>query len=216
MRYREFKRTLDILVSSAGLAALSPLMLLTAIAIKVESDGPIIFRQKRIGLSGKTFWMFKFRSMCVGAEKGGVYEKKGDSRVTAAGRIIRAVSIDELPQFINILRGEMSIIGPRPVLTYHPWPLEKYTPGQMKRFSVRPGVTGWAQVNGRKEAKWEKRIEYDVEYAERMSLEFDMRILFMTVLRVFTARGNLNTGETAAGGNISRRSSSPGFERCKK
>ena len=216
MRYREFKRTLDILVSSTGLASLSPLMLLTAIAIKVESDGPVIFRQKRIGLSGKTFWMFKFRSMCVGAEKGGVYEKKGDSRVTATGRIIRAVSIDELPQFINILRGDMSIIGPRPVLTYHPWPLEKYTPEQMKRFSVRPGVTGWAQVNGRKEAKWEKRIEYDVEYVERMSLEFDMRILFMTVLRVFTARGNLNTGETAEGGNMSRRSSSPGCERCKK
>ena len=121
------KRAIDFTLALLGLIVLSPILLIVAVAIKLESEGPVIFKQKRIGKDGKVFDIYKFRSMCVGAEKGGVYEKKGDSRVTKVGRIIRATSIDELPQFVNIIKGDMAIIGFRPPLTYHPWPWEEYT-----------------------------------------------------------------------------------------
>lgn len=148
--YLKVKRVLGVFLSFLGLTVVSPVLLATAIAIKAESRGPVIFKQKRIGKDGKVFEIYKFRSMCVGAEKtgSGVYSGKNDARVTKVGRFIRATSIDELPQFVNILKGEMSIIGPRPVLTYHPWPYSDYTQRQKKRFDVRPGVTVWAQVNG--------------------------------------------------------------------
>lgn len=150
--YEKIKRIFEVILSCIGLLVLSPLLLATAVAVKVESEGPVIFKQKRIGKDGKVFEIYKFRSMCVGAERtgSGVYSGKNDARVTKVGRVLRATSIDELPQFVNILKGEMSFIGPRPVLTYHPWPYEEYTDWQKKRFLVRPGVTGWAQVNGRK------------------------------------------------------------------
>ena len=127
MIYKYIKRMLDVILSVIGLILLSPIMLITAIAIKLESKGPVIFQQDRLGLNGQAFKIYKFRSMCVGAEKDGVYETKGDMRVTKVGRIIRKTSIDELPQFVNIIKGDMSIIGPRPTLTYHPWPIEEYT-----------------------------------------------------------------------------------------
>lgn len=130
--YEKIKRIFEVILSCIGLLVLSPLLLATAVAVKVESEGPVIFKQKRIGKDGKVFEIYKFRSMCVGAERtgSGVYSGKNDARVTKVGRVLRATSIDELPQFVNILKGEMSFIGPRPVLTYHPWPYEEYTDWQ--------------------------------------------------------------------------------------
>jgi undecaprenyl phosphate N,N'-diacetylbacillosamine 1-phosphate transferase len=198
MIYKYIKRLLDVVLSLIGLIILSPILLITAIAIKLESKGPVIFQQDRLGLNGQAFKIYKFRSMCVGAEKDGVYETKGDMRVTKVGRIIRKTSIDELPQFVNIIKGDMSIIGPRPTLTYHPWPIEEYTHEQRKRFNVRPGVTGWAQINGRKDVPWDKRIEYDVWYVDNLSFGLDFKIFFKTVIKVLTMQDNINVGETAA------------------
>lgn len=197
MVYINVKRLLDIFVSLMGLIMLSPLLFIVAIAIKLESRGPIIFQQERLGLNGKVFKIYKFRSMCVGAEKSGVYETKGDARVTRVGKFIRKTSIDEFPQFVNIIKGDMSIIGPRPTLTYHPWPLDEYTEEQKKRFNVRPGVTGWAQVNGRKEVQWERRIEYDVAYVDNLSFVFDLRVFLKTISKVLMMKDNVNVGETA-------------------
>ena len=190
------KRGIDFSLALIGLIVLSPILLIVAIAIKLESEGPVIFKQKRIGKNGKVFEIYKFRSMCVGAEKGGVYEKKGDSRVTKVGRIIRATSIDELPQFVNIIKGDMAIIGFRPPLTYHPWPWEEYTDEQLEMFSVRPGVTGWAQVNGRKDVEWHKRIELNVWYAKNVSFMLDIKIFFMTIFKVLAMKDNHNVEET--------------------
>ena len=198
MIYKFFKRLFDITISMIGLIITSPILLITAIAIKLESPGPIIFKQERLGLNGKVFKIYKFRSMCVDAEKGGVYEKKGDHRVTKVGKFIRKTSIDELPQFVNILKGEMSLIGPRPALTYHPWPYSEYTEEQKRMFHVRPGVTGWAQVNGRKEVEWPRRIELNVEYVDKMSLYFDLMIFFKTIFKVLRMEDNLNVKETAS------------------
>lgn len=198
MIYKFFKRLFDITISMIGLIITSPILLITAIAIKLESPGSIIFKQERLGLNGKVFKIYKFRSMCQGAEKGGVYEKKGDPRVTKVGKFIRKTSIDELPQFVNILKGEMSLIGPRPALTYHPWPYNEYTEEQKRMFHVRPGVTGWAQVNGRKEVEWPRRIELNVEYVDKMSLYFDLMIFFKTIFKVLRMEDNLNVKETAS------------------
>lgn len=157
--YEKIKRIFEVILSCIGLLVLSPLLLATAVAVKVESEGPVIFKQKRIGKDGKVFEIYKFRSMCVGAERtgSGVYSGKNDARVTKVGRVLRATSIDELPQFVNILKGEMSFIGPRPVLTYHPWPYEEYTDWQKKRFLVRPGVTGWAPATLQEESTEKER-----------------------------------------------------------
>lgn len=196
--YRAVKRFLDVTASFLGLVLLSPLMLAVSILIKIDSRGPVIFRQKRIGRNGKVFEIYKFRSMCVGAEKtgSGVYSGKGDARVTRIGKILRATSIDELPQLLNILKGEMSFVGPRPPLTYHPWKYEEYTDSQKRMFEVRPGITGWAQVNGRKDAEWHKRIELNVWYVDHMSLLLDIKIMFMTAFKVLTNADNENSGAT--------------------
>ncbi|MCS5422113.1 MULTISPECIES: sugar transferase [Psychrilyobacter] len=191
------KRIIDIMISLLGIIILSPLLLITIIAIKLESKGPVIFKQKRLGKNGRVFEIYKFRSMCVGAEKGGVYSSKGDARVTKVGSFIRATSIDEFPQFINIIKGDMSLIGPRPTLTYHPWKLEEYSEKQKRRFHVRPGVTGWAQINGRKEVEWNRRIEYDVEYVDNFSLMFDMKIFIETIFKVLKMENNFNNGATS-------------------
>ena len=183
-----------------GLLLLSWLLLITAIAIKIESKGPVIFKQDRLGKGGKVFKIYKFRSMCVGAEHtgSGVYSGKGDARVTKIGKIIRATSIDELPQLFNILKGDMSLIGPRPPLTYHPWPVEQYTEEQFRMFDVRPGVTGWAQINGRKDVEWNKRIELNCWYTQNISFMLDLKIFFVSIFKVFTNADNENTKETAA------------------
>lgn len=196
--YKYFKRAADFCIALLTLILLSPLLLLTAIAIKLDSPGPIFFKQERLGMKGNVFLIWKFRSMCVGAEKQGtgVYSYKGDARITRVGRFIRATSIDELPQLVNILKGEMALIGPRPALTYHPWPFERYTEHQRRMFDVLPGVTGWAQVNGRKEVPWPERIELNIEYVERMSLMFDIKIFLMTIFKVVTNANNNNTEKT--------------------
>ncbi len=193
-----FKRFLDIFVSLVALIIILVPLLLVALLIKIDSKGPVIFKQERIGKKGKVFKIYKFRSMCVGAEKtgSGVYSGKGDKRVTRIGKILRATSIDELPQLINILKGDMSFIGPRPPLTYHPWTIDKYSEEQLKMFNVRPGITGWAQINGRKEVEWNKRIELNVWYVEHLSFWLDIKILFSTVLKVFSNANNENKGET--------------------
>lgn len=196
--YRAVKRFLDVTASFLGLVLLSPLMLAVSILIKIDSRGPVIFRQTRIGRNGKVFEIYKFRSMCVGAEKtgSGFYSGKGDARVTRMGKILRATSIDELPQLLNILKGEMSFVGPRPPLTYHPWKYEEYTDFQKRMFEVRPGITGWAQVNGRKDVEWHKRIELNVWYVDHMSLLLDIKIMFMTAFKVLTNADNENSGAT--------------------
>ncbi len=196
--YRAVKRFLDVTASFLGLVLLSPLLLAVSILIKIDSRGPVIFRQKRIGRNGKVFEIYKFRSMCVGAEKtgSGVYSGKGDARVTRIGKILRATSIDELPQLLNILKGEMSFVGPRPPLTYHPWKYEEYTDFQKRMFEVRPGITGWVQVNGRKDVEWHKRIELNVWYVDHMSLLLDIKIMFMTAFKVLTNADNENSGAT--------------------
>lgn len=197
--YKRIKRLMDIVLSGILLIIGAIPMLLVALLVKIDSKGPAIFEQERLGVNGKVFKMYKFRSMIVNAEHqgSGVYSGKGDARVTRMGKILRATSIDELPQLVNILKGEMSFIGPRPALTYHPWPFEEYTEEQKKMFAVRPGITGWAQVNGRKEVEWPRRIEMNVWYVEHMSFALDMKILFKTVIKVFTNADNVNSTETA-------------------
>lgn len=194
--YKVIKRVLDIFISLILLIILAPLLLIFVVLIKIDSRGPVIFKQKRLGKNGKVFNMYKFRSMIVGAEKQGVYEAKRDPRVTKVGRIIRKLSIDEFPQLINIIKGDMSIIGPRPVLTYHPWEFTKYTDFQKKRFDVRPGVTGWAQINGRKDVEWNKRIELDIYYVENMSFWLDIKIFFKTIYKVLLIKDNYNKEKT--------------------
>jgi lipopolysaccharide/colanic/teichoic acid biosynthesis glycosyltransferase len=197
--YKSFlKRFIDIVISLGVLVLLSPVFLVTAIAIKINSKGPVIFKQRRLGLDGKEFDIYKFRSMVQNAEHtgSGVYSGKGDARVTAVGRIIRATSIDELPQALNMLKGDMSLIGPRPPLTYHPWPIDDYTPEQKRMFEVRPGITGWAQVHGRKDVEWHKRIELNVWYVDHVSFLLDLKIFFMTIFKVATNADNENIGET--------------------
>jgi lipopolysaccharide/colanic/teichoic acid biosynthesis glycosyltransferase len=196
--YKYVKRAIDSTIAFISLLILLVPMLIVALLIKLESSGPIIFKQERLGLHGKPFKIYKFRSMVVGAEKqgSGVYSYKGDSRITKVGRFIRATSIDELPQLVNIIKGEMALIGPRPALTYHPWPFDQYTEHQKHMFDVLPGVTGWAQVNGRKEVPWPERIELNVWYASHMSLGLDIKIFFMTIFKVVTNANNQNVGAT--------------------
>ncbi|MGI6268979.1 MAG: sugar transferase [Candidatus Howiella sp.] len=199
--YKRFlKRAIDCLLSAVGLILLAVPMLILAAAVKMDSPGPALFRQNRIGKDGRVFRILKFRSMCVGAEStgSGVYSGKGDSRVTRVGRVLRATSLDELPQLLNILRGDMALIGPRPPLTYHPWPYEEYTDEQKKMFDVRPGITGWAQVHGRKTVEWHDRIAMNVWYSEHCSFILDIKILFMTVFKVFTNADNENVGATVS------------------
>ena len=190
------KRMLDFSLALIGLIILIVPILIVAVIIKLDSKGPVIFKQDRIGYKGKVYKMYKFRSMYVGAEKGGVYSDNTDTRVTKMGKIMRVTSIDELPQLINVLKGEMALIGFRSPLTYHPWKWSEYTEEQKKMFNVRPGITGWAQVNGRKTVEWNKRIELNVWYAENISFLLDLKILVMTVFKVLINADNENLGKT--------------------
>ena len=197
--YRRYgKRALDFLIGMGVLIVLSPLMLLIALAIYAEDPGPVLFRQKRLGLHGEVFTMLKFRSMKVNSEHtgSGVYSEKGDPRVTKVGRILRATSADELIQAVHLVSGKMSLIGPRPPLTYHPWPIGEYTEAQKHMFDVRPGITGWAQVNGRKGVEWHKRIELNCWYADHVSFALDVKIFFMTIFKVLRNEDNVNTEPT--------------------
>lgn len=198
MYNRVVKRIIDIFIALLVLIVGAIPMVIIALLIRIESPGPAFFKQERIGRGGKVFWFYKFRSMCENAEHtgSGVYSDDKDPRVTGIGRFLRATSIDELLQFINILKGDMSLIGPRPPLTYHPWPIEEYTKEQLRMFDVRPGITGWAQVNGRKDVEWNKRIELNNYYVDHVSFGLDVKIFFLTIYKVLTNADNANTGET--------------------
>ena len=198
--YRLFwKRLLDLFFAVIILVVSSPILLLVAIAVKVDSKGPAIFFQRRLGRNGKEFNMYKFRTMVVDAEKGGVYSDNKDPRITRVGSILRKTSLDELPQCINIIRGDMSFVGFRPPLTYHPWPYAEYTEQQKRMFAVRPGITGWAQVHGRRTVEWHRRIELNVWYAENVSFWLDCKIVAMTILKVLRNADNENIGASVSG-----------------
>ena len=197
--YRRYiKRLLDLVISLLTLVILSPIILLTSLLILLESGRPVFFKQERIGFHGRVFSIYKFRSMVQNAEHtgSGVYSGKDDARVTRVGRFLRASSIDELPQLLNILKGDMSLIGPRPPLTYHPWTYDKYTKEQLHMFDARPGITGWAQVNGRKGVEWHERIRLNNWYVDHMSFALDLKILFVTFFKVLSNSDNVNVGST--------------------
>lgn len=199
--YKKYiKRLFDIVAAVLILTVLSPLMLITAVLVKLTSPGPVIFKQERIGRNGKVFTMYKFRSMQQNAEHtgSGVYSGAGDTRVTRLGRFLRATSIDELPQMVNILMGDMSFIGPRPPLTYHPWSYDQYTTEQLRMFEVRPGISGWAQVHGRRCVEWNERIRMNVWYVDHVSFLLDLKIMFLTIAKVFIGSDNQNTAKTVA------------------
>lgn len=182
------KRMVDIAGAIVAIILFSPVMLIAAVGVKVTSKGPLIFRQERVGLHNKPFQMYKFRSMRVqdDAEEKAGWTIKNDSRVTAVGRILRSTSIDELPQFFNVLKGDMSLIGPRPERPHYVEKFKEEIPRYMIKHQVRPGITGWAQVNGyRGDTSIKKRIEYDLYYIENWSMAFDFKILFLTVFKGF-------------------------------
>lgn len=193
-----FKRFLDFFIASVMIVLLSPVFIAVSVAIKLESNGPVFFLQERLGKNAKVFKIYKFRSMCVGAESmgSGVYSGSDDSRVTKVGKFIRATSIDELPQLLNIIKGDMSFVGPRPPLTYHPWSLEKYSDFQRRMFEVRPGITGWAQIHGRKAVEWNERIKMNVYYVDNYSFFLDLKIVFITFFKVLKNSDNENIGVT--------------------
>jgi lipopolysaccharide/colanic/teichoic acid biosynthesis glycosyltransferase len=181
-------RALDLAIASLALALSSPLLLAAAIAIRVESPGPVIYRHARVGRHGQPFELLKLRTMVQGAERmgAGLYIEPGDARITRSGRFLRRFSLDELPNLVNVLRGELSVVGPRPTVAEQ---VQRYTPHQRRRLDVRPGITGWAQVNGRLTLSWPERIELDVWYVEHRSLALDLRILARTARMLATGRG---------------------------
>jgi lipopolysaccharide/colanic/teichoic acid biosynthesis glycosyltransferase len=192
---------LDFFIGALVLLLLWPVMLLMAAAIYIEDPGPVLFRQRRLGLGGEEFTMLKFRTMKQNSEHtgSGVYSGKDDPRVLKTGRIFRAASLDELIQAVHLVSGKMSLIGPRPPLTYHPWPIGEYTKKQLHMFDVRPGITGWAQVNGRKGVEWNRRIELNCWYADHVSFALDVKIFFLTIFKVLRNEDNVNTEPTMRG-----------------
>ena len=186
-------RALDAAIAGAGLVLTSPILAVAALAIKLEDRGPILYRQTRVGRDAEDFELLKLRTMVVGAETlgAGFAIDRGDPRITRAGRLLRRASIDELPQLWNVLRGDMSLIGPRPTLRYQ---VEQYDERQRRRLHVRPGLTGWAQVNGRAELPWPERIELDVWYVEHRSAWVDLKILLRTPLALFRGTYKGSTG----------------------
>jgi len=183
------KRFFDIVCSGFGLIAASPFMLLIAALVKASSEGPIFFLQERLGKKGKVFKIIKFRTMVVNAEKIGTGVKvdgKNDGRITKVGRFLRATSMDELPQLVNVVKGDMALVGPRPPVTYHPYNgYENYPEWAKPRFEMRPGMTGLVQISTRSKASWDDRIRIDLEYIEKFSILLDIKILFGTIKTVF-------------------------------
>lgn len=178
------KRAFDLVFSAIGLVVLSPVFLVVAILIKIDSKGPVFFLQERIGRNGKPFYPFKFRTMVEGAvNKGlGVTVSKDDERITKIGKFLRKYGIDEFPQLINVLKGQMSIVGPRPTLRYQ---VEKYNDFEKRRLLAKPGLAGWALVHGRNSLTWEERIKYDVWYVDNWSFLLDIKIIFMAIYLIF-------------------------------
>jgi lipopolysaccharide/colanic/teichoic acid biosynthesis glycosyltransferase len=185
-------RAADVALASAGLVVSAPVLAAAAVAIKLEDRGPVLYRQRRVGLGGEEFELLKLRTMVVGAESqgAGAAVNRGDARITRVGRVLRRLSLDELPQLWNVVRGEMSVIGPRPTLRYQ---VEQYTERQRRRLEVKPGLTGWAQIHGRAALPWAERIELDVWYVANRSPRVDLRILLRTPLALL---GGTYKGET--------------------
>ncbi len=181
-------RPLDAALAAVLLVVTSPLLGLAALAIRLESRGPVFYRQRRVGRGGEPFELWKLRTMVPGAETmgAGIYIVEGDPRITRVGRLLRRFSLDELPNLVNVLRGEMAIVGPRPTVQEQ---VDRYTERQLRRLEVKPGITGWAQVNGRTSLPWPERIELDVWYVEHRSLRLDLRILARTARMLATGRG---------------------------
>jgi lipopolysaccharide/colanic/teichoic acid biosynthesis glycosyltransferase len=186
-------RAADIAIAGGALLVASPFLALAALAVKLEDGGPVLYRQTRVGRDGVDFELLKLRTMVVGAETmgAGLAVNRGDSRITRAGRFLRKLSLDELPQLWNVVRGEMSVIGPRPTLRYQ---VEQYDDRQRHRLDVKPGITGWAQVNGRATLPWAERIELDVWYVEHRSPLLDLRILARTPFALFGGTYKGDTG----------------------
>jgi lipopolysaccharide/colanic/teichoic acid biosynthesis glycosyltransferase len=185
-------RTLDVVIAGMGLAVTSPLLAVAALAVKLEDGGPVLYRQTRVGKDGVDFELLKLRTMVVGAESmgAGAAVNRGDSRITRAGRVLRRLSADELPQLWNVVRGDMSIIGPRPTLRYQ---VERYDERQRHRLDVKPGITGWAQIHGRATLPWAERIELDLWYVRHRDWKTDLLILLRTPLALV---GGTYKGET--------------------
>ena len=185
---RGLPRILDVTFAGIGLALASPILGLAAIAIKLDSRGAVIYRQRRVGKDGRQFELYKLRTMRLGADPVGVGTPvlEDDPRVTRVGRLLRRVSLDEIPNLVNVLRGDLAIVGPRPTLAAQ---VELYTPPQRRRLEVKPGITGWAQVNGRLTLPWPERIELDVWYVDHRSLALDIRILARTIRLLLTGHG---------------------------
>jgi lipopolysaccharide/colanic/teichoic acid biosynthesis glycosyltransferase len=186
-------RAVDVAAAGVGLALTSPLLATAAVAIKLDDGGPVFYRQRRVGLHGREFELLKLRTMEVGSEARGTgfAVNEGDPRITRVGRVLRRLSLDELPQLWNVLRGDMSMIGPRPTLAYQ---VERYTPRQRLRLEVKPGITGWAQIHGRARLPWSDRIELDVWYVEHRSPWLDLKILARTPLALFAGTYKGETG----------------------
>jgi sugar transferase EpsL len=184
------KRTIDVIAGVVGLAALSPVLAITAIMIRVKLGSPVLFRQKRPGLGGKGFVLYKFRTMTERRDASGRL-LPDEQRLTAFGRFLRSASFDELPELFNVLKGDMSIVGPRPLMMKY---LSRYTPEQARRHEVKPGVTGWAQINGRNAVSWEDRFKLDVWYVDNWSLWLDLKILVRTVMMVLRREGVTQEG----------------------
>jgi len=192
-------RAADVAIAGSALLLASPLLALAALAVKLEDGGPVLYRQTRVGRDGADFELLKLRTMVVGAETmgAGLAVNHGDPRITRVGRWLRKLSLDELPQLWNVVRGEMSVIGPRPTLRYQ---VEQYDERQRHRLDVKPGITGWAQVNGRAELPWADRIELDVWYVEHRSPSLDLRILARTPFALFGGTYKGETGGWHSGG----------------
>jgi lipopolysaccharide/colanic/teichoic acid biosynthesis glycosyltransferase len=190
------RRAFDVVLAGSALLVASPFLLVAIVAIRVESRGGAFYRQRRVGKDGRAFDVLKLRTMVTGAEHmgAGLAVSEGDTRITRVGRFLRRTSLDEVPNLINVLRGDMAIVGPRPTV---PVQVDRYTERQRGRLAVKPGITGWAQVNGRTELPWDERIELDLWYIEHRSWRLDLRILLLTVRMVFGGEG-LYRGETPA------------------
>jgi lipopolysaccharide/colanic/teichoic acid biosynthesis glycosyltransferase len=190
-------RALDAALATVGLALASPVLAAAAIAIKLDDGGPVLYRQRRVGLDGEEFELVKLRTMTVGAERqgAGYAVNEGDPRITRTGRVLRRLSFDEFPQLWNVVRGDMSLIGPRPTLAYQ---VERYSPRQRRRLEVKPGITGWAQIHGRARLPWDERIELDVWYVEHRSPWLDLKILARTPAALFAGTYKGDTGGWSA------------------
>jgi lipopolysaccharide/colanic/teichoic acid biosynthesis glycosyltransferase len=190
------RRAFDVLVAGSALVVAGPFLLVAMVAIRLESRGGAIYRQRRIGKDGRPFDVLKLRTMVTGAEHmgAGLAISEGDTRITRVGRLLRRTSLDEVPNLVNVLRGDMAIVGPRPTV---PVQVDRYTERQRGRLAVKPGITGWAQVNGRTELPWDERIELDLWYIEHRSWRLDLRIVWRTARMVLGGHG-LYRGETPA------------------